>query len=341
MHVSGDMLSRLHPFTVLGILLSCCALPVWWTGHVLFALILLVLAYGAVAIEFKTHTSHLQFSSMVAIALLMGILLDRYTVQWPLFTVALVLAAVATVARQAFMQQFTYVNLLWLDTGLALVAGGVYAVTVSTAPVDLVAALPPLLPIGAALFLTTTYVFDALRMSTRTRFGYRVKVGEVAPDFQLPDQNGTLVRLSDYRGRHPVLLIFVRGDWCPGCHMMLRTYERNRSKFLDRGIHVLAVGPDNIDVNRAMVERIGVHYRMLSDDAQRASGMYGVVYNNPMLEISVNYEEGIPLPASFLVDTNGVVRYVSRPDRVGEFLDPSLIFGVLDELPPATHLAWS
>ncbi len=123
--------------------------------------------------------------------------------------------------------------------------------------------------------------------------------------------------------------------------MMLRTYERNRSKFMDRGIHVLAVGPDNIDVNRAMVERIGVNYRMLSDDAQRASSMYGVVYNNPMLEISVNYEEGIPLPASFLVDTNGVVRYVSRPDRVGEFLDPSLIFGLLDELPPATQLAWS
>lgn len=335
------MLSRLHPFTVLGVLLACCAPPLWWTGHVMFALILLVLAYGAVAIEFKTHTSRLQFSTMVAIAFLMGILLDRYTGQWPLFTVALVLAAAATVARQAFMQQFTYVNLLWVDTGLALVAAGVYAVTVGTIPFDLVVALPPLLPIGAALFLTTTYVFDALRMSTRTRFGYRVKVGEEAPDFQLPDQNGTLVRLSDYRGRHPVLLIFVRGDWCPGCHMMLRTYERNRSKFMDRGIHALAVGPDNIDVNRAMVERIGVNYRMLSDDAQRASSMYGVVYNNPMLEISVNYEEGIPLPASFLVDTNGVVRYVSRPDRVGEFLDPSLIFGVLDELPPATQLAWS
>lgn len=341
MHVSEDMFSRLHPFTVLGVLLSCCALPLWWTGHALFALILLVLAYGAVAIEFKTHTSHLQFSTMVAIAFLMGILLDRYTGQWPLFTVALVLAAAATVERQAFMQQFTYVNLLWVDTGLALVAAGVYTVTISAIPFDLLVALPPLLPIGAALFLTTTYVFDALRMSTRTRFGYRVKVGEEAPDFQLPDQNGTLVRLSDYRGRHPVLLIFVRGDWCPGCHMMLRTYERNRSKFMDRGIHVLAVGPDNIDVNRSMVERIGVNYRMLSDDAQRASGMYGVVYNNPMLEISVNYEEGIPLPASFLVDTNGVVRYVSRPDRVGEFLDPSLIFGVLDELPPATQLAWS
>ena len=47
---------------------------------------------------------------------------------------------------------------------------------------------------------------------------------------------------------------------------------------------------------------------------------------------SHKYQEGIPLPASFLVDKNGIVRYTSRPDRVGEFLDPSKIFPVLEKL---------
>jgi peroxiredoxin len=335
------MRSRLHPFTIIALLLVLCALIGWGMGYVLVAAMLLVLAYGAVALEFKSHTSHLQFGSMVLIATVLGTVLDAYAGQWPLLTLSLVLAALATVARQAFMQQFTYVNLLWLDTGMAVLSAGLFGWVVSTTGVDWLVVLPPVFPIGAALFLTLTYAFDAMRMKSRTRFGYRVKVGDLAPDFELPDQNGTPVRLSDHRGRHPVLLIFVRGDWCPGCHMMLRTYERNRSKFMERGIHVLAVGPDNIEVNRSMVERIGVNYRMLSDDAQQASGMYGVVYNNPMLEASVDYAEGIPLPASFLLDADGVVRYVSRPDRVGEFLDPSLIFGVLDELPTTTQLAWS
>jgi peroxiredoxin len=80
---------------------------------------------------------------------------------------------------------------------------------------------------------------------------------------------------------------------------------------------------------------------MLSDDAQAISGKYGVIYDNPVMEMSINYAEGIPLPASFLVDIDGVVRYVSRPDRVGEFLDPSLIFSVLDQLPASGRPAWN
>ncbi len=148
-----------------------------------------------------------------------------------------------------------------------------------------------------------------------------------------PDQTGAMVRLSDYRGKHPVLLIFVRGDWCPGCHMMLRTYQKHHERFKARGVHVIGIGPDSVEVNRDMVRRIGVGYRLLSDSSQEVSQRYGVVYENPAIEAVVDYAEGIPLPASFLIDVNGIVRYVSRPDRIGEFLDPTLIFSVLDQLP--------
>ncbi len=201
--------------------------------------------------------------------------------------------------------------------------------------------LLPLLPLLVAGGFTFSYVQEARKMKKRTRFGYRVQIGKPAPDFELPDQAGDAIKLSDYRGKHPVLLIFVRGDWCPGCHMMLRTYERNRAKFMEKDIHVLGIGPDDISVNKDMVERIGVNYRMLSDDKQEVSSQYGVVYANPLLELSVDYAEGIPLPASFLVDINGVVRYASRPDRVGEFLDPELIFNVLNEIPATGEVAWS
>jgi peroxiredoxin len=102
-------------------------------------------------------------------------------------------------------------------------------------------------------------------------------------------------------------------------------------------VHVIAIGPDGVEVNRDMAARIGVGYQLLSDSAQEVSQRYGVVYDNPAIEAVVDYAEGIPLPASFLVDASGIVRYVSRPDRVGEFLDPSLIFGVLEQLPRATE----
>lgn len=82
-----------------------------------------------------------------------------------------------------------------------------------------------------------------------------------------------------------------------------------------------------------MVEKLGIGYQLLSDDLQKVSSQYGVVYNNPIIETAqANYEEGIPLPASFLLDKKGIVRFVSRPERVGEFLSPNLIAEVLDDL---------
>ena len=71
---------------------------------------------------------------------------------------------------------------------------------------------------------------------------------------------------------------------------------------------------------------------MLSDEGQRTAMVYGVQLKEYDNDFAEKYEEGIPLPASFLIDKTGVVRYVSRPDKVGEFLNPSLIFPIIEEL---------
>jgi peroxiredoxin len=81
-----------------------------------------------------------------------------------------------------------------------------------------------------------------------------------------------------------------------------------------------------------MVERLNLDFKVLSDAGQKTAMQYGVQigeYDNAFAE---KYDEGIPLPASFLVDKNGIVRYVSRPDKVGEFLNPSLIFPIIEKL---------
>lgn len=335
------MFRRSHPLTALGAILALCAAGCAAFGSMLVCMALLCLAYGLVLVEFKRYTSEIQFGMLLVLGTALGSVLDLRHHQGPWFTTALLLAASATVVRQAFMPRFTYVNWLWVDTGLALAGIGCHLIGAWGIPFSWDVWTFPLLPLGFAAGLTFSYVQDAMQMRKRMRFGYRVQLDSPAPDFELADQTGALVRLSDYKGKHPVLLIFVRGDWCPGCHMMLRTYERRRARFLEKGIHVLGIGPDDISVNKDMVERIGVAYKMLSDVGQRISTQYGVVYNNPIIEQGVDYAEGIPLPASFLVDVDGVVRYVSRPDRVGEFLDPERIFGVLDRIPASTPLAWS
>lgn len=123
--------------------------------------------------------------------------------------------------------------------------------------------------------------------------------------------------------------------------MMLRTWERDRERFAENGIHMVAIGPDDIAVNREMVARIGVGCRMLYDRDQAVSGRYGAVHSNPLIEKVIGHSLGISLPASSLIDADGIVRHVSRPDRVGEFLDPDLIFGALEQLPTNPLPAWS
>lgn len=336
------MLTRIHPFTSLGLLLAFVSPLMYAAGFPLVGLVLVFVAYGFALLEFKKYTSDFQFGMIIACGAGLGIGLDMLFNTWPALTFAMLICGFCTVARQAWMQRFTYVNLLWVEPMLLLVSGALIGFSFWGRSGVWELWVMPALPFIAASALAFGYVQDGILIKRNVRYGYRIQPGRVAPDFELPDQDGTRIKLSDYRGKHPVLLIFVRGDWCPGCHMMLRTYERNHDRFLKKGIHVLGIGPDNIDVNKDMVKRIGVGYRMLSDDAQEVSGRYGVVYNNPVIQASlVDYEQGIPLPASFLVDKDGVVRYVSRPDRVGEFLDPELIFNVLEELPNAGATQWS
>ena len=88
-----------------------------------------------------------------------------------------------------------------------------------------------------------------------------------------------------------------------------------------------------------MAQRLGVNYRILSDADQQVTDRYGVIYSNPVIEMGVDYRKGIPLPASFLIDEQGVVRHVSRPERIGEFLKPELVFSALDRMPDLSDAA--
>ena len=111
---------------------------------------------------------------------------------------------------------------------------------------------------------------------------------------------------------------------------MLRTYEKYKEKLSEKDIVVLAIGPDPVGVNRDMVQRLGLDYRILSDDKNEAAKAYGMMFqgNNPMTK----YEGGIPLPAAFLIDINGKVVYTSNPRIPGEILTPQTIFPVIEKL---------
>jgi peroxiredoxin Q/BCP len=237
------------------------------------------------------------------------------------------LLALIGATRLLFFEQIGHSKAKWLEPTLfagALayyVFGNIYD---GSGWVSWSFSAPPML-MGA--FMVLGNIADGADIAKRKGAKFKVEIGKPAPDFSLQDQDGNMVTLSEYKGKRHVLLIFVRGDWCPTCHIMLRTYEKNKEKFAEKNVMLMAVGPDPVGVNRDMVLRLGLEYKTLSDDKHLAAKAYGmqIQNNNPMTK----YEEGIPLPASFLVHIEGRIQYTSNPERPGEILNPDTIFPVL------------
>lgn len=320
-------------YTVSGLLISLVSVPLLfiWDLQTVAAIVAMT-GYLVAMKDFSKFTGILQFITQPLTALLAGVMLDYPFNHFPFLLLSMILVMLATFGRIMFFRFFAYTGKVWFEISMLSIAIGCHLAGNIIAINNIVGWT---LPVPALVFggiITWGIIKDKKQLLGATSRGYRVAIDSPAPPFTLPDQDGNMVSLSDFYGERHLLLIFVRGDWCPGCHMMLRTYQKESERFKQKNVFVLSIGPDPVGVNREMVERLGVEFKVLADEGQRIAMQYGVQmqeYDNSFAE---KYEEGIPLPASFLVDKNGIVRYVSRPDKVGEFLNPSMIFPIVEKL---------
>lgn len=325
-------MKNIHASTTLGMILNFGAIASLFFGYDLVASILSLIAYFASIKEVSKYTSWYQFSNVFAAAIILGYSIDHTSDGLPLFTIVCLLTGMGSILRIVMFPIFGYTGISWFEPAMFFVSLGGYLFLNMTSTNDWKAWTFPAPIILFSSVLAWGIIKDKKQLLAHTKGGYRVQIGKPADEFALPDQDGNIVKLSDFKNDRHLLLIFVRGDWCPGCHMMLRTYEKNNLKFKEKNIMVMAIGPDPVGVNRGMVEKLGLDFKVLSDAGQKTAMVYGVQLTEYDNDFAEKYEEGIPLPASFLVDKTGIVRYVSRPDKVGEFLNPSLIFPIIDQL---------
>ncbi len=246
---------------------------------------------------------------------------------FPFVTVAVLIAAI----QNPFLETF-FPSKMHHVTYFRVILGGISVVSYFIGNLIYPAGWQAWVFPGTALLIANTLsvliTYDMILINKFSVMGY-LKNGQPCPDFNLPDENGAPVTKKDFEGKF-LLLIFVRGDWCPGCHIMLRTYNRHKEKFAERGVNLLSIGPDPLGVNKEMVQKLGLHYHILSDDKQMLAKQFCVEL--PKTIPGAPAFDFIPLPASFLIDKEGIVRYTSRADKAGEILNPEQIFAVLDSL---------
>lgn len=252
-----------------------------------------------------------------------------------LLALAIVLSALAVQLRLLFyptLGRTQYRALEFIIVGLAIasIAAGNLVLAPEQANWQ-TWAIPGVFALYGLMMSMGSFMDNAKNLSS-LRKGFNVKVGQKAPDFELPNEEGVDIKLSDFRGKRHVLLVFYRGDWCPYCNMMLRTYAKAAPKFQRKDIMLLGIGPDDPQANRQLVEALNLDFHILADEGMEIVQRYGIQVKNHNPSGRTKYNDDSPLPASFLIDKEGVLRYTSHPERVGEYLDPSTIFPVVDAL---------
>ncbi len=127
-----------------------------------------------------------------------------------------------------------------------------------------------------------------------------LKVGDKAPAFTLPGTAGKSYSLSDYAGQ-PVVLVFYPGDNTPVCTKQLNAYNDEMSEFDMVGAQVLGISSQDVASHDEFSGKHGFKFPLLADIDKEVSKQYGIL--GPL---------GFPRRSVFVIDGQGVVRYVHR-----------------------------
>ncbi len=108
------------------------------------------------------------------------------------------------------------------------------------------------------------------------------QIGELAPDFELLDQEGKAHKLSDYRGT-PVVLYFYPKDNTPGCTAQACSFRDSFAEYRQKGIVVLGVSKDSSKSHTKFQEKYSLPFTLLADTETEVAQAYGVWVKKKMM----------------------------------------------------------
>ena len=98
-----------------------------------------------------------------------------------------------------------------------------------------------------------------------------ISVGSAAPDFALQDQTQKDVKLSDYKGRKSVVIVFYPLDWSPVCTNEHICFVNDMMRFEQPDAQVLRISVDSVWSHKAFADKMGNHYPLLADFHSRGA----------------------------------------------------------------------
>ena len=162
-----------------------------------------------------------------------------------------------------------------------------------------------------------------------------LKVGDRSPTFDLPNCEGGRVALTERTEAGPVVINFYRGGWCPFCTREMQALQNAIRSIEDLGAHILAISPQSIDGTCRTVADNHLTFDVLSDEGNAVARQFGIVfhlqdeiqsiYSDLGLDLPViNADDSfdLPVPATFILDRNSIIRFAFVDADYTRRLDP-------------------
>jgi thioredoxin-dependent peroxiredoxin len=130
-----------------------------------------------------------------------------------------------------------------------------------------------------------------------------IETGDTAPDFELSDQDGRPVRLSDLRGRPVVLYFYPKAD-TPGCTTQACGVRDHQADYSTAGAVVLGVSPDPVKAVKKFADKQHLNFELLADEDHEVCEAYGVWVQKSMYGKTYWGAKR----ATFVIDEDGIVR---------------------------------
>jgi len=150
-----------------------------------------------------------------------------------------------------------------------------------------------------------------------------LKVGDKLPDFTVKNTQNQDVAIASLYAKQPIVLTMYRGGWCPYCVTNLKEWQDKLKQVTKLGAQVVAVSPESPAHVAETMSKGKLDYNVLSDSTGNASKAMGLnftldadtqsKYNGYGINLPEHNADGswdLPHPATYVVDTTGIIRYV-------------------------------
>ncbi|TXC78697.1 peroxiredoxin-like family protein [Luteibaculum oceani] len=173
-----------------------------------------------------------------------------------------------------------------------------------------------------------------------------LKVGRKAPAFQLFNQNGEAVSSEELLSKGMLVLTFYRGVWCPYCNADLANLKKYLPEIEENGATLLGVSPELPQFLRKISDMQKLNFDILHDAKNGLAAQFGLKFFYPedlkelyrdKFNINLEVQQGndewaLPMPARFIIDQEGIIRYSESKADYRNRPNPDELISVLKNL---------